>query len=90
MSRHDVARSSLVSTETAYYYHCIIQDDTLPILARLGIDPAGLLDYLSRRERGFYQVMGTSQAIREAVTQLGRGFLKGITAANRLFVPAVG
>jgi hypothetical protein len=46
-----------------------------------------LLQYLSKRDRGFYLVTGQQASIQEAVSKLGRRFLKGISAANRLFAP---
>lgn len=59
-----------------------------PILKRLSIDSNHLIRYLNRREQGFVYVIGTRQAIKDAASELGRKFLKGISAANRLF-PAV-
>ncbi len=56
-----------------------------PILSRLSIAPDPLLRYLSRQENGFCQVTGKAASIRTAVHQLGASFLKGISAANRLF-----
>jgi len=41
--------------------------------------------YLARQENGFYKVIGRQSAIRRVVARLGRHFLKGISAANRLF-----
>lgn len=61
-------------------------DDALPpILQRLGIEPVNLLCYLNRKERGFVNVIGAKPSIVMAATRLGVKFLKGITAANRLF-----
>ncbi len=55
------------------------------ILQRLAIEPHHLIRYLNRKEQGFIYVIGTRQAIKDAASELGRKFLKGITAANRLF-----
>lgn len=56
------------------------------VLRRLGIVPGELIRYLNRREQGFVYVIGTRQAIRDAAGELGRKFLKGISAAQRLFL----
>lgn len=65
--------------------HGKIDDKSPPILERLHIDSAHLLKYLSRKEQGFVHVIGSCQAIQAAAFKLGRKFLKGISAANRLF-----
>ncbi len=62
-----------------------IADDLPPILIRLNIEPVHLLRYLNRKERGFVNVIGTTISIQTAAIALGRKFLKGISAANRLF-----
>jgi len=62
-----------------------IPDDIPPSLERLQIDPSELVRCLARQENGFYQVIGSKSAIRRVVARLGRHFLKGISAANRLF-----
>ncbi len=62
-----------------------IQQDLPPILERLNIDPVHLLRYLNRKEKGFVHAIGTKQAIQAAAFKLGKVFLKGISAANRLF-----
>lgn len=59
--------------------------DVPPILERLGVAPAELTRYLSHADRGFYTVIGSASSIGEAVALLGRRFLKGVSAANRLF-----
>lgn len=56
-----------------------------PILTRLGIQPNPLLRYLNRKERGFVNVIGTRNAIQNAAIAMGRKFLKGLSAADRLF-----
>lgn len=62
-----------------------ISDSIPPILTRLGIRPNHLLRYLSRKERGFVNVIGTRNAIQNAALTIGRKFLKGQSAADRLF-----
>ncbi len=56
------------------------------MLPRLGIDSYHLIRYLNRREQGFVYVIGRGQAIQDAALKMGRKFLKGISAANRLFI----
>jgi len=55
------------------------------ILQRLQIEPSALLNYLSRKEDKFHHVIGSKSSIREAAAKLGRKFLQGIAAAERLF-----
>lgn len=55
------------------------------ILQQLNIEPHHLIRYLNRKEQGFIYVIGTRQAIKATASKLGRKFLKGISAANRLF-----
>jgi len=62
-----------------------IDDKIPPILERLDIDPVELLKYLSREQRDFVHVIGSYQSIQAAAMKLGRKFLKGLSAANRLF-----
>ena len=62
-----------------------IDEDLPPILHRLGIEPTHLLRYLSRKERGFVNVIGAKRSIVAAAANMGLKFLKGISAANRLF-----
>ena len=62
-----------------------ISDAQPSILLRLNIDPNQWIRYLKREERGFGHVMGTSQSIRQLLKTLNCRFLKGISAANRLF-----
>lgn len=62
-----------------------IKETLPPILQRLGIQPNYLIRYLSRKEKGFVNVIGTSQAIQRAAILLGKKFLKGMSAADRLF-----
>jgi len=65
-----------------------ISEAAPPILARLGLATQPLLKYLSRQERGFHRVIGAAHSIRATSRRLQRGFLKGVSAANRLFPPA--
>ena len=62
-----------------------IREELPPILARLNIDPVHLLRYLQRKETGFGHAIGSRQAIQTAALKLGKAFLKGISAADRLF-----
>ncbi len=63
-----------------------IFDDLPPILQRLGIEPASLLQYLAnQKEARFYNVIGKARLMQIAAIGYGRKFLKGISAANRLF-----
>ncbi len=63
-----------------------IPDETPPILSRLGIAPDELIHHLSRQQQhGFYHVIGKASTIRDVLNELGVAFLKGISAANRLF-----
>jgi len=64
-----------------------ISDAAPPIVERLGLATKPLLKYLSREERGFHRVIGAAASIRDTSRRLQRGFLKGISAANRLFPP---
>ncbi len=62
-----------------------IQENLPPILERLNIDPVHLLRYLDHKEKGFVHAIGSRRAIQTAALKLGKAFLKGISAANRLF-----
>ncbi len=62
-----------------------IQEDLPPIIQRLEIDPVHLLRYLDRKEKGFVHAIGSRRAIQAAALKLGKAFLKGVSAANRLF-----
>ncbi|GAB4123815.1 MAG: hypothetical protein Tsb0027_21940 [Wenzhouxiangellaceae bacterium] len=62
-----------------------IADQQPKILQRLHIDPTALLSYLSHKEDSFHHVIGSKSSIREAAAKLGRSFLQGIAAAERLF-----
>jgi len=57
-----------------------IAEHTPPILIRLGIAPEPLLDYLSRKEKGFNKVIGSPRSIRQAALEQGRAFFKGISS----------
>ena len=54
------------------------------ILQRLQIEPSALLRYLSRKDQ-FHHVIGSKSSIRDAAVKLGKRFLQGIAAAERLF-----
>ena len=62
-----------------------ISDEIPPILIRLGIAPDELIYRLSKKRHGFYHVVGKASTIRGVLNELGASFLKGISAANRLF-----
>ena len=62
-----------------------IADHQPKILQRLQIEPTALLSYLSRQEDSFHHVIGSKSSIREAAVKLGKKFLQGIAAADRLF-----
>ena len=62
-----------------------IADHQPKILQRLQIEPSALLNYLSHKEDSFHHVIGSKSSIREAAAKLGRTFLQGIAAADRLF-----
>lgn len=62
-----------------------ISENTPPILTRLSIQPDALIDYLSRKEKGFNKVIGSPQSIRQAALEQSRKFFKGISAAVRLY-----
>ena len=61
-----------------------IGDQQPKIMQRLQIEPSALLRYLSREDR-FHHVIGSKTSIREAAIKLGKRFLQGIAAAERLF-----
>ena len=61
-----------------------IADRQPKILQRLQIEPAALLLFLSRKDR-FHHVIGSKTSIRKATIKLGKRFLQGIAAAERLF-----
>ncbi|MDA3934216.1 MAG: hypothetical protein PF630_07830 [Gammaproteobacteria bacterium] len=61
-------------------------DDHLPkILQRLQIEPSALLSYLGKKDDRFHHVIGCKASIRDAAERLGKRFLQGIAAADRLF-----
>jgi len=62
-----------------------IADQQPKILQRLQIEPSALLSYLRHKEDKFHHVIGSKSSIREAAAKLGRKFLQGIAAAERLF-----
>ncbi|MDA3877154.1 MAG: transposase, partial [Halothiobacillus sp.] len=62
-----------------------IADDQLKILQRLQIEPAELLRYLGHKNDRFHHVIGSKSAIRAAAVRLGRKFMQGMAAAERLF-----
>ena len=55
------------------------------ILDRLQMSPEALVKYLGEQDRDFRHVVGRPNAIRLAAEQLGRAFLHGVSAAQRLF-----
>jgi REP element-mobilizing transposase RayT len=65
--------------------HGKIADHQPKILQRLQIEPTELLHYLSHKDDQFHHVIGSKTSIREAALNLGRKFLQGMAAAERLF-----
>ena len=61
-----------------------IADQQPKILQRLQIEPSALLRYLRRKDQ-FHHVIGSKSSIRDAAVKLGKRFLQGIAAAERLF-----
>ena len=61
-----------------------LADQQPKILQRLQIEPSALLRYLSRKDR-FHHVIGSKTSIREAAIKMGKHFMQGIAAAERLF-----
>ena len=55
------------------------------IIERMQMSPEALLTYLSKQDRDFRRVLGRPNAIRQTAEQLGRAFLHGVSAAQRLF-----
>ncbi|MDA3932855.1 MAG: hypothetical protein PF630_00690 [Gammaproteobacteria bacterium] len=49
------------------------------------MEPAELLRYLGHKNDRFHHVIGSKSAIRAAAVCLGRKFMQGIAAADRLF-----
>ncbi|MDA3934853.1 MAG: hypothetical protein PF630_11090 [Gammaproteobacteria bacterium] len=62
-----------------------IADHQPTILQRLQMEPAELLRYLGHKDDRFHHVIGSKSAIRDAAVFLGRKFMQGIAAADRLF-----
>jgi hypothetical protein len=62
-----------------------IADHQPKILQRLKIEPSELLRYLSKKDDRFHHVIGSKSSIRDAASNLGKKFLQGIAAAERLF-----
>ncbi len=67
-----------------------IAEDAPPILIRFGIDPDTYLDRMGRRRPGFIRAMGRAERLREAATELGQHFVKGISEAKALFPASAG
>ena len=61
-----------------------IADQQPKILQRLQIEPSALLRYLNRKDR-FHHFVGSKTSIREAASRLGKRFLQGVAAGERLF-----
>ena len=62
-----------------------IADSAPPILERLGLATQPFVEYLTCEEQGFHRVIGAAESIRAVSRSLHNGFLKGVSAANRLF-----
>ena len=63
-----------------------IPADTPPILARLGMDAAPVLDYLSRKEKQSYGALGLRVCCVHLHARLGNGLLK-VRRRDEGFVP---
>ncbi len=61
-----------------------IPADTPPILARLGMDAAPVLDYLSRKEKQSYGALGPVSMLRAITRSIGQRFVKGQAVGRRL------
>jgi REP element-mobilizing transposase RayT len=64
--------------------------DAPPILARLGIDPEAYLDRMCRQRQPFIRAIGRADRLREAATELGQRYIKGIRDASALFPVGAG
>ncbi len=62
-----------------------IAEDVPPMLMWLGIDPDAYIDRMARHRPGFIRAMGRAERLRQAATELGQRFVKGISEANALF-----
>jgi len=76
----DWSGRAILPNKTGY-----ISENTPPILTRLSIEPDALIDYLSKKEKGFDKVIGSPQSIRQAALEQSRKFFKGISSATRLY-----
>ena len=65
-----------------------IPENLPPILQRLKIDPAAYVKFIKRSEKSrFSNFIGPVEAMRNLAQRFGKSFLKGQTAATRLFNP---
>jgi len=78
-------RDWIVERQALLWSVFAIADHQPMILQRLQIEPSALLSYHSHKEDKFHHVIGSKSSIREAAAKLGRKFLQGIAAAERLF-----
>jgi len=62
----------------------IIPAHTPPILTRLGMDAAPVLDYLSRTEKQAYGALGPVSMLRAFAHSIGQRFVKGQAVGRRL------
>ncbi|TQE98280.1 MAG: transposase [Spiribacter salinus] len=67
-----------------------IAADAPPILARLGIDPEAYLDRMGRRRQPFIRAIGRAHRLRQAATEWGQRYIKGIRDAKVLFPVVAG
>lgn len=59
-----------------------------PILERLNIDPTAYIQFIKRADKNrFGNFIGPVEALRELAERFGKAFLKGHTAAAKLFSP---
>mgnify|MGYP001549583336 FL=1 len=61
-----------------------IQSSTPPILTRLSMEAAPVLDYLSRADRPVFGALGPVSKLREFAKSIGQSFIKGQELGNQL------
>jgi REP element-mobilizing transposase RayT len=62
-----------------------ISEHQPPILNRLGMDAAPILDYLRQTEKHSFGALGPASLLREFAHSLGRRFIKGVSFGRSLF-----
>ena len=61
-----------------------IPTNTPPVLTRLGMDAAPVLDYLSRIEKQPFRALGPVSLLRAFAHSVGQRFVKGLAVGRRL------